>query len=340
MIKKLIKFILISGFIFSLFIVTLGLHFYQFMTSPLHVEKEGYVFLISPGTPVHDIAEKLSKENVLSSRYSFLVLVIAKGAWHQLKAGEYLIKPGTTPVELIEQLREGRVIQHAITIVPGWNFERLMEEINQCPYLSHSLLNLSPSEIMDRLGYSGEHPEGRFYPETYNFPAGTTDIAFLKRAYLHLDQKLNAAWANRSIDLPLKTPYEVLIMASIIEKESSALDEYEEISGVYNRRLQLNMPLQADPTVIYGAGKSYQGRVNDVLLKTLSPYNTYLNRGLPPTPIAMPSQKAIFAAARPKIGETLYFVANPEGTGHVFSKTFAEHLLNVANYRKSLVGKQ
>jgi UPF0755 protein len=334
MMKALLRFIMISGMVLILLLGLAGLQFYYFTRSSMSVGN-GYVLVILPGTSVQKIAEQLSKDGVIRSTWNFLFWVKWQQAWTELKAGEYLIKPGTTPTELIQQLRDGKVIQHALTIVPGWNFQRLMEVVNQEPKLSHTLQGLKPEDIMVKLGHAGEHPEGRFFADTYYFPAGTSDVAFLKRAYNILQEKLNTVWNQRAQDLPIKSAYEALILASIIEKESSFVEEYNEISGVYSRRLLKSMPLQADPTVIYGAGKEVGAPITKEMLKTETPYNTYQIAGLPPTPIAFPSLKALEAAVHPKEGETLYFVANVDGKGHVFSKTLEEHQVAVTRYRKA-----
>jgi UPF0755 protein len=293
----------------------------------------GYVFNVPAGMQVSKMAEVLARDGVLENPRLFVLWVKITNVRAKLKAGEYLIKPGSTPKTLIDLLISGKVMQHSLTLVEGWNFDNIMVAIHQAPKITHTLTGLTPEEIMKKIGHPDEHPEGRFFPDTYCFPAGTTDVMFLQRAYNRLQQKLSQAWESRDAKILLKTPYEALILASIIEKESGHRDEYSEISGVYHRRIQKNMPLQADPTVIYGLGKLYQGKLTFSLLKTPSPYNTYLNVGLPPTPIAIPSEKAIYAATHPKEGNTLYFVAKGEGKGHVFSKSFDDHQVAVGDYR-------
>lgn len=334
MIKQIARSIKVSCLVVLILLPISALYFYHFIQSPLSVGN-GYVLEIAPGTSVQKIAEQLFKDGVLKNSWPFLGAVRWLGAWNALKAGEYLIKPGMTPVDVIQELREGKVIQHAIVIVPGSTFQRLMDELNQNAYLSHTLNELKPEEIMAKLGHPGEHPEGRFFADTYYFPKGTTDFKFLQRAYTVLHQKLKVAWENRAENLAVKSAYEALILASIIEKESSIIDEYSDISGVYTRRLEKSMPLQADPTVIYGAGKDYTGRITKDMLKTETPYNTYQIAGLPPTPIAFPSEKALYAAVHPTPGDTLYFVARTDGKGHVFSRTLEEHQINVQQYRKA-----
>jgi UPF0755 protein len=340
--KKLFKFVLFFFIILSIFASILGYQYHDFLRRPLAVSENGTVFVIPMGTPVYKIANNLVETGILKSSSLFLLSAYANGCWDKLKAGEYRIKPGSTPVDLIHQLRDGKVIQYALTIVPGWTFERLMLEIASAPKIQPFLTGLSPAEIMAKLGHAAEHPEGRFFPETYYYPAGTTDIAILQRAYRDLQAKLSLLWHAKKTDSILKSAYEALILASIIEKESSVVDEYRDIAGVYTRRLAKNMPLQADPTVIYGAGKTdnglkYDRNITREMLTQQNPYNTYLKAGLPPTPIALPSAKALEAALDPKAGNTLYFVAKPEGKGHVFTENLSDHNSAVTEYRKRLV---
>lgn len=332
--KKPIKFLAFFAIILGVFAFVSGYQYYHFLQTPLTVSEHGTVFEIPMGTSVYKIANELADAGIVSSSTEFLMTVYTSNNWHKLKAGEYLIKPGTTPVDLINQLRDGKVIQYPLTIVPGWTFSHLMAEIEKSSKIQHNLTGLNPEDIMTKLGHAGEHPEGRFFPETYYYPSGTTDLAILERAYQALHTRLEQLWhAREASNSIIKSPYEALILASIIEKESSVSDEYADIAGVYTRRLEKNMPLQADPTVIYGAGKSYTGIITSEMLANPTPYNTYQNRGLPPTPIALPSARAIEAALHPKAGDSLYFVAKPDGKGHIFSANLADHNMAVSEYR-------
>jgi len=335
-VKKLAQFLLLVFLLALTITVFFGISLYRFTNSPLPMpnSEPELVFVIPKGVSTPKIAHLLYGRGIVKHPAWFLWIVKYKKAWGKLKAGEYMIKQGTTPLQLIDQFVEARVIQYALTIVEGWNFEQLMATLNAHPKLDHTLMNLSFHQIMEKLGHPNEHPEGRFLPETYFFPAETTDVAFLKRAYHLLEKKLATLWATRSSTVSLKSPYEALILASIIEKESSVKEEYAEISGVYSRRLVKNMPLQADPCVIYGLGNEYKGQLTSALLKKPTPYNTYQNTGLPPTPIAMPGIKALEGAVNPKPGDTLYFVAKKDGKGHIFSKTLVEHNSAVQEYRK------
>ena len=341
--KKLFKFLSVAIFALSICAATLGYQYSNFLRTPLttsaYLSAEGTVFVVHKGTSVYKIAKHLVEAGLLKSSSLFLFSVYTNGCWQTLKAGEYLIKPGSMPVDLIHQLRDGKVIQYALTIVPGWTFERLMLEIEGASKIQHALTGLSPAEIMAKLGHATEDPEGRFLPETYYYPAGTPDIAILQRSYQALEAKLSLLWHLKKRDSIFKTPYEALILASIIEKESSVISEYPEIAGVYTRRLAKNMPLQADPTLIYGVENRNLGikanrNITKEMLSYPTPYNTYLKTGLPPTPIALPSAKALEAALEPKAGQTLYFVAKPEGKGHVFSENLSDHNVAVAAYRR------
>jgi len=334
--KKLKQCFIIVVLTFSLAALTFTERFAHFLETPLPISAPGKIFVIKPGVSVYNIATALTAIGIIDSPWYFLCLVKKEGVWKHLRAGEYLIPPNITPGALVRLFSSGKVVQHAITIVPGWNFEQLMQVINQSPHLKHTLNEFTPEMVMAALGHPGEHPEGRFLPDTYYFPVGISDVVFLKRAYGMLKTKLDRLWEGRINKLPLRSPFEALILASIVEKESSLTSEYAEIAGVYVRRLERKMRLQADPTVIYGAGKAFTGRVTRQILSHPTPYNTYLNKGLPPTPIAMPSEQALQAVLHPLPGKTLYFVAHSSGKGHVFSKDLAAHQVAVKQYRQSL----
>lgn len=314
----------------------LGAYYAYFLVHPLKMAGRDQVFVIPIGASTHKISEALEREGIVSHPLLFSATVYWEGKRGKLQAGEYLIKSNMTALELVDLFVSGKVIQHAFTVIPGWTFEQLMTALGAESNIEHTLTGLKQEVMMAKIGCPYQHPEGCFLPETYHFPKGTTDVAFLKRAHQLLEEKLTAAWANRSENLVLKTPYEALILASIIEKESGLEEEYGDISGVYTRRLAAKQLLQADPTVIYGLGKDFEGSLSGEQLKMNSPYNTYQKLGLPPTPIALPSLKALEAAVHPKPGNTLYFVAKPEGKGHAFSTTLEDHQAAVLEYKKAL----
>lgn len=315
----------------------LGAYYTYFLNHPLQIKTREQVFIIPVGASTHKIAEALGHQGIIKHPILFTFTVHWEGKRGKLQAGEYLVKSSLTPLQLIDIFASGKVIQHAFTIVPGWTFDQLMSALQAEPNIEHTLVDLDKEAMMTKIGLIHPHPEGYFFPETYHFPKGTTDVDFLKRAHQLLQEKLAAAWANRADNLILKTPYEALILASIIEKESSLEEEYTDIAGVYMRRLEAKQLLQADPTVIYGLGKDFRGHLSSAELQSSSPYNTYQQLGLPPTPIALPSLRAIEAAVHPKPGNALYFVAKPEGKGHVFSRTLKEHQAAVAEYKKALL---
>lgn len=332
-------------FIFLIFILIIALCILAFYAvkiqeyiqdKPIQIDEPGVIVLVPRGMKMEMLALELEQNKVLDHPNWFLMWIRYTDVRKKIKAGEYLIKPGMTLQGIIDMMIAGRVVQHSLTIVPGWNFDYVMDALTKNTKLSHTLTDKSKAEIMAILGHPNENPEGRFFPDTYHFPLGTTDLAFLKRAFQKLDEKLSLAWENREPNLLLKTPYEALILASIIEKETNVVEEYPEIAGVFIRRLERNMPLQADPTVIYGA-KNYNGQITKEMLSTPTEYNTYLKAGLPPTPIAMPGEKALYAATHPKPGNSLYFVARGEGRGHVFSATLDEHQKAVTQYRQAIL---
>jgi len=301
--------------------------------TPLALPEEGIVFDIEPGTSLRQVATTLHASGVLDSPY-FLVW---HARWHDkagaIKAGEYEILPGTTPLQMLEQFIEGRVVQHSLTLVEGWTFQQVMSAVNAHDALEHTLDGLEPAEIMARLGHPNVHPEGRFFADTYHFPRSTTDVEFLHRAYRTMEHFLANAWRERSDDLPLETPEEALILASIVEKETAVAHERARIAGVFLRRLRKGMRLETDPTVIYGLGERFDGNLRRVDLRRDTPYNTYVHKGLPPTPIAMPGAAAIEAVLHPEPGDALYFVAKGDGSHH-FSATYDEHRRAVARYQK------
>lgn len=254
-----------------------------------------------------------------------------------LKVGEYALDPGITPRTLLLNMRNGKVINYRITIVEGWNIRQLRAAINAATPLLHETRQLDDAALMKLLGHPGQHPEGRFLPETYVYSRGDSDVDVLKRAYEAMDKALAEVWKTRADDLPLKSPEEALILASIIEKETGLASERPQIAGVFARRLKLGMKLQTDPTVIYGIGSGYDGNIRRSDLLTDTPYNTYTRIGLTPTPIAMPGLDALRAAVNPAPGDALFFVALGDGSGsHVFTATLGEHNAAVARYLQQL----
>ncbi len=315
----------------GLVLVGFALDVRHFLATPLEFGS-GVRYIIKPNDSVHSIANSLKVRGILTKPYYLIGLAKWKQVAGKIKVGEYQIPAMITPEELLDLLVSGDVIQHSLTLIEGWTFDEVMRAVNDNQNLTHTLNDYSVAEIMDRLGLAGQHPEGRFYPDTYHFTHGTTDLEFLKRSYRQMQSILAQEWAQRAKDTPLKTAYEALILASIIERETNVDAERAQVSGVFIRRLQRGMRLQTDPTVIYGLGKKFDGNIRRKDLRHDTPYNTYVHKGLPPTPIAMPSVKSIHAALHPDSGKSIYFVAKGDGT-HQFSETLQQHNAAVRKYQ-------
>jgi UPF0755 protein len=268
--------------------------------------------------------------------YYLLIEARRQGKESRIKAGEYEISPGTTPLQLLDQFVAGKVKQHALTLIEGWSFAQLLNAVKNNQILQQSPDLIDGQSLMAILQNPDFSPEGQFFPDTYHFPRGTTDIQFLQRVYDKMQLVLAEEWEQRSENLPYQSPYEALIMASLIEKETALPEERGDVAGVFVRRLQRGMKLQTDPTVIYAMGDQYGGKLLRKDLDIDSPYNTYVYAGLPPTPIALAGRESLRAALHPEEGNTLYFVARGDGS-HQFSETLDEHNKAVARY---ILGKQ
>ncbi len=304
----------------------------QFTSTPIETGLEPIDFVVKPGWGLNKIANELSSQEIISDVDYFLLMTRLSGQKNEVQKGEYRLLPGMFPIDIFTLFIEGRVKQYSFTIIEGWNFKQLLNAIQNVAKMKQVLKGLSSEEIMKILGYPNQHPEGRFLPDTYFYSAGSSDKQLLKRAYIAMEQALALEWENKAAKLPYKTPYDALIMASIVEKETGDVSERNEIAGVFVRRLNKKMRLQTDPTVIYGMGDKYQGNIRKKDLKLDTPYNTYRRHGLPPTPIAMPGVEAIRAALNPDNGVTLYFVAKGDGS-HQFSTTIKEHNKAVRKYQ-------
>ena len=307
-------------------------HYQSFLNTPLALTDSGRVFEIAPGSSLRSVAAELERLGILGSALLFRLHARLERQAGAIKAGEYELQPGLTPASLLQLLVSGRTRSYSITLVEGWNFREMMAVVGRHEALTHTLEGLPDDEVMTRLGYPGEHPEGRFFPDTYQFPRGTSDLQFLQRALRRMEQVLADHWENRRAGLPLQTPYDALILASIVEKETGAAHERPEIAGVFVRRLEKGMKLQTDPTVIYGMGERFDGNIRRRDLQEDTPYNTYVHKGLPPTPICMPGGDAIKAVLHPQEGNALYFVSRGNGT-HQFSATLKQHNAAVRKYQ-------
>lgn len=291
------------------------------------------VITVAPGTPVSSLARRLKADGVLPHARDLAWLARLRGQAAAVQAGEYQVTPRMTAADLLDKLVNGRVLLHAITIVEGMTFSEMLDRVEASDAVRHTLKDDASEAVMQAIGApEGMNAEGWFLPDTYKFPRGTTDREFLRRAYQAMQNYLNTEWAGRGDELPLDSPYDALIMASIVEKETAVPEERERIAGVFERRLKRGMRLQTDPTVIYGLGSDYDGNITRRDLHTDTPYNTYTRGGLPPTPICLPSRASIHAVLHPEKGSALYFVATGDGH-HVFSDTLAEHNAAVRKYQ-------
>ncbi|HSR65598.1 MAG TPA: endolytic transglycosylase MltG [Xanthomonadaceae bacterium] len=328
----------LGAFVFLVVLAVAGYLAWQryagFADAPLAGLSRGESVSVAPGDSLARVVAKLRAAGVAAgSTAEWQLLARQLGAAGRIQVGEYALEPGTTPRDLLERMRAGKVISHRFTIVEGWNIRELRAALAKSQPLGHKAGELDDAALMRALGHAGEHPEGRFLPETYAYVRGDSDLDVLRRAHEAMEQALDAAWDARAADLPLRSKDEALILASLVEKETGVADERPQIAGVFLRRLQLGMRLQTDPTVIYGMGTRYAGNIHKADLLADNPYNTYTRAGLPPTPIAMPGKAALQAATHPAPGDALYFVAVGDGSGrHVFTRSLAEHQAAVQAY--------
>lgn len=290
-------------------------------------------FIVPKGASIKHIARDLEAQGMIQHAEYFLLLTTWRGQLSQIKAGEYRIDPGMTAQHLLHKLVKGEVVLHKITFPEGWTFQQMLNQLNNEPVLVHALKDKTPAQIMVALGHSDQPPEGMFYPDTYVFTWGIEDKQILQQAYELAQKKLQPLWENRDSNLPYKTPYDALIVASLVEREAAVPAERPQVAGVILHRLRLGMRLQIDAAVIYGTGDPNKRGLTRADLATDTPYNLYLRSGLPPTPIAMPSVSSINAALHPVMNKALYYVAKGDGS-HVFSDTLEQHNAAVRQYRK------
>ena len=302
------------------------------MERPLRIGDGAFVYTVPSGATITSVARELEAAGIIESALRLELQARWSGTANRIKAGEYALAPGLTPIGLLDLLVAGTVVQHPFTIIEGWTFRELRRRIAESGAFVHTLDGLSDAEVMGRLGLPGAHPEGRFFPETYYFPSGATDVQLLRRALDAMSAYLASAWVRRAPDLPLSSPDEVLVLASIVEKETGAAEERARIAGVFVSRLRRGMRLETDPTVIYGLGDAFDGNLTKTDLKRDTPYNTYTRKGLPPTPIAIASGAAIDAVVAPVEDGSLYFVSKGDGR-HVFSTNYDDHRKAVRRYQ-------
>lgn len=291
-------------------------------------------FSLKAGSSLKSAAQQMADAGMLGEPALFVILARLLGKATSIKAGNYEVDRPVTPLELLRKITEGDYTQDVITFVEGWTFRQILKALDEYPAVRHDTQGLSDAEILRRLELGEPSPEGWFFPDTYHFSRGSSDLALLRRAHRLMRANLTRQWERRAADLPLATPYEALILASIIEKETGQAAERPLIAAVFVNRLRNGMKLQSDPTVIYGVGKAFDGNLRKRDLLTDNVYNTYTREGLPPTPIAMPGLRSLSAALNPAPSDALYFVARGDGTSH-FSRTLGEHDRAVTKYQKS-----
>lgn len=297
-----------------------------FAAAPLAMSApSGETFDVPIGTALPGVLRELERHGVAIGRPLYWRLLARElGVSGRLHAGEYALTPGLTPTSLLQKMAAGEVVQHRFTIVEGWTFRQLRLALAEDEGLQQTLAGVDDKTIMQRLGQPGALAEGWFLPETYSYVKGMSDFDVLRRANQAMHEQVDALWAKHPADFVLDSPYQLLILASIVEKETGQADERPRIAAVFLRRLRIGMRLQTDPTVIYGLGASYDGRLHRRDLDGDTPYNTYTRDGLPPTPIALPGRAALEAVVHPAATDALYFVARGDGTTH-FSETLDEH---------------
>ncbi|WP_095167649.1 endolytic transglycosylase MltG [Pseudomonas sp. Irchel 3H3] len=301
------------------------------LEQPLNITQEELLDVPTGSTPSGTF-NRLEADGVLEDAFWLRLYWRFNLATQPLHSGEYRMLPGMSAQGLIGLWQRGEVVQYSLTLVEGWNFRQVRAALAKNDKLEQTLAGLSDSELMEKLGHGGVFPEGRFFPDTYRFVRGMTDAEVLEKAYDRLEEVLAKEWSKRSPDVPYSEPYQALIMASLVEKETGVPQERGQIAGVFVRRMQIGMMLQTDPTVIYGMGERYNGKLTRASLREPTPYNTYVIFGLPPTPIAMVGREAIHAALNPVSGSSLYFVARGDGS-HVFSDDLDAHNNAVREYQ-------
>ncbi len=325
LIKRLIKLVL-----FFIILISAGAVYY--ISKPSNPPTLPYDFNLQPGTGLKVFAHQMKLAGLVENEKLFVLLGRALKLEKQIKFGNYEITKPLSMYELLQIVNKGKVTQSDLTIIEGWTFKQFRQAINASTKLNHDSLILSDAEILQRIGATETHPEGLFYPDTYIYPTGSSDLALLKRAYQTMQRHLKEAWNKRDTSLPFENPYQALILASIVEKETGKKTDRGQIAAVFVNRLRKGMLLQTDPTVIYGMGEKFDGNIRKKDLLKDTPYNTYLHAGLTPTPISLPGKEALQATLHPDPSQALYFVARGDGTSQ-FSKTLIEHNQAVARFQ-------
>jgi UPF0755 protein len=331
LLKKCLAFVAVVAVLFAALATAGG---YYWATRPLALSGSPLDVTIQPRSTVRGVAAQLARGGVPVEAEPFILMTRLLGLESRLKSGNYEFKSGVTPYQVLQKLALGDVNESVVTVIEGWTFKRMRAEIDASPALRHDTAGMSDAALLAAVGASGAqatNAEGLFFPDTYLFDKGASDLNVYRRAYRAMQQRLSAAWAARAPGLPYRTPYEALTMASLIEKETGRAGDRPLVSAVFVNRLRIGMPLQTDPSVIYGLGEHYDGHLRKRDLQSDTPYNTYVRRGLPPTPIALPGVAALQAALNPAPTSALYFVSRGDGSS-VFSDTLGDHNRAVDKY--------
>jgi UPF0755 protein len=308
--------------------------FAWYATTSLEFSSLPLQFDLKSGSGLRAAAQKMGRAGVLRHPERFVIMARLLGEAGNIKAGNYEIDEALTPYQLLAKITQGDVTLVSITIPEGWTFRQMQKALNEHPAIRHDTQGLTDADILQRLSIDEPSPEGLFFPDTYHFDKGSSDLLILRRAHRLMKSQLESQWAARAPDLPFSTPYEALILASIVEKETGRIEDRPMVAAVFVNRLRKGMLLQADPTVIYGVGEAFDGNLRKRDLTTDTPYNTYTRTGLPPTPIAVPGAAAIAATLNPPKSDVLYFVARGDGSSY-FSRTLGEHERAVTKYQRS-----
>ncbi|MEO6352944.1 MAG: endolytic transglycosylase MltG [Oxalobacteraceae bacterium] len=298
---------------------------------PIQSRAQSVPFTIQPGSHLRNAADQIVAAGIPVNTDLLTLLARITGQADKIKAGSYELKPGATPNSLLRQMVRGEFAQEALVIIEGWTFKQMRAAVAAHPSLKHDTIELTDKELLAKLAIEAKHPEGLFFPDTYLFAKGASDLQVYRQANVALMARLNEAWSKRDVSLPYETPYQALIMASIVEKETGKKEDRNTIASVFINRLKAGMFLQTDPTVIYGMGEQYDGNIRKRDLQTDTAYNTYTRKGLPPTPIALPGDESLRAALSPAVTDSLYFVARGDGSSQ-FSSNLDDHNRAVNKY--------
>jgi UPF0755 protein len=328
-----VKFLLRLFFVMLLAAAALAGAAYWWLNQPLALAAPSVEVSIEPNTSPKEVAAAWVQAGVKADTFLLYQWFRWSGQARKIRAGSYQVVTGVTPRGLLEKMVRGDEVMSSVRLIEGWTFRQFRAELARAPHLKQTTVALDEAQLMEAVGAKGQAAEGRFYPDTYAFSKGASDLAVLKRAYASMQRQLQAVWAERAANTPLRDVDQLLTLASIVEKETGASADRGKVAGVFTNRLRAGMLLQTDPTVIYGLGERYNGKIYKRDLLADTPYNTYTRKGLPPTPIAMPGRASISAAAQPDPTKALYFVARGDGTSQ-FSDNLADHNRAVNQYQR------